>query len=68
MTKVAASKERIKHSCTVEAKSLHLCSYTSCVQAVKALVKLHVCAGLSEPMLLADMIRPNKKIPVFRVT
>ena len=48
------------------------------IQTAKAQTRLRICAGSSEPLLLADeistknlmcwSIRQNKKIPVFRVT
>ena len=40
--------------------SLQLHPYFFCLRAVKALASLHICAGLPEPLLLADAI--NAKI------
>ena len=31
-------------------------------------MSLHICAGSPEPLLLYNVIRPDKTIPVFRVT
>ena len=46
-------------SCGVRGLIFGLSSYTSCMPEGKSLVRLYICAGLSESSLLANLISAN---------